>query len=163
MITLGNKITNTTTNPLLPGYTLLFPVPVTPGKESSLNAQFSENEWIASPNEKYILILRLDGNLPDLYVYEITDDIIPQSGISIEVEAMWNSTNNIPITGSGSGVCAYQSDNNLVLYPNQEDYRTTKDPLWSTSTQGKTGLYLGLNDSGELTIFNMNKSKIFED
>jgi hypothetical protein len=95
-------------------------------------AQLMPGQSIASPSNRYRLLMQADGNLV-LY-----DDV--------ERSAPWSTKT----PGTAAGHVIMQSDGNLVLYDGQG-----RDQ-WSTGTPGNTGAYLTLQNDGNLVVYRID-------
>jgi len=108
-----------------------------------LNAgdQLLINDYIASTDKQYFLIMQSDGNLV-IYKGSGPSD---NSGVSV-----WSSKTS---DSTGPTFTQMQHDGNLVLYKGTPD--DPKGALWSTTTGGKaSGNYVAvLGDAGILKLF----------
>jgi hypothetical protein len=107
----------------------VYPFPVVTTK-SILNANEAlyANEYLTSPNGRFICIMQGDGNL---VVYQ--DGFIP----------LWSSNT----AGTPADRCIMQGDGNLVLYS------ASFSAYWSIGWQSP-GAYVAMQDDGNLVVYN---------
>lgn len=99
--------------------------PLNLGSTVGAGSEFSEGQYLASPNGKYNLVMQSDGNL-----------VLYQAGT-----ALWASN-----TGGPGRRVVMQDDGNLVIY-------SGSTAVWSTSTGGFGASELILQDDANVVIY----------
>jgi lysophospholipase L1-like esterase len=96
------------------------------------------NDWIASPNKAYTLVMQGDSNLVEY---------------NSAGTAVWASN-----TGSkpDGGWLAMQTDGNLVIYKQGSTCYCGTDAYWASGTNGHSGAYLTIQNDGSVVIYDAN-------
>lgn len=97
--------------------------------------QLKKNEWLASRNEKYILVMREDGGLVLSY--------------NNQNRVLWESK-----TDGRSERLSMERNGNLVIYDNQ------KKVVWQTKT-GERGDFAQVEDDGNLVVYDSNGFRLW--
>lgn len=107
----------------------------------------SNNSWVASPNQEYVLILQTDGNLCQYQV--IGNPPAPLApGVSFNGQVLWQTTTQ----GNQNDYClVQQSDGNFCVYP-----AGGGTALWASNKLGNpSGLFVQ-DDSNIVVYQNIN-------
>lgn len=95
-----------------------------------------KNEWLVNQNDKYMILMRNDGDL-------IIFDIDKQNRV------LWESN-----TGGRGEELVFESDGNLVIRDNKWDV------IWEANTRGR-GEFMQIDEDGFLVVYDSNQVEIW--
>ncbi len=101
----------------------------------------SNQNWVTSQNQEYVLILQDDGNL---VVYQVVGNPPPfQQGSVFTGQPIWATGTD----GNPGDNFAVQNDGNLVIYAQNGNV------LWSPNTYNTTPVGLFMQNDGNLVLY----------